>query len=63
MNVKRIFGALLTLLGSGALIYASVMFVNSSGAASIKVLSIFGILGFIFFMAGIGLIKTVKDEA
>jgi len=31
MNLKRIFGALLTLLGIGGLIYAAVLFVNASG--------------------------------
>ncbi len=30
MNLKRIFGGLLTLLGTGALIYAAVLFVNES---------------------------------
>jgi uncharacterized membrane protein len=64
MNIKRIFGALLTVLGIGGLIYAAVLFVNTAGGAhSIKALVIFGILGLIFFISGVGLIRTTKDES
>lgn len=63
MNVKRIFGALLTILGIGGLIYAALVFVNvSGGTRDIRTLIIFGIIGLIFFIAGIGLIRTTKDE-
>ena len=63
MNIKRIFGALLSFLGIGGLIYTAVLFVNSSGERNIRALIMYGILGLIFFMAGIGLVKTTKDEA
>jgi hypothetical protein len=64
MNLKRIFGGLLTLLGIGSLIYAAVVFVSNSGVnRDTKSLIIFGILGLIFFVAGISLIRTTKDEA
>jgi uncharacterized membrane protein len=64
MNIKRIFGALLTILGIVGLIYAAVLFVNASnGAHDVKTLVIYGILGLIFFIAGIGLIRTTKDES
>lgn len=64
MNLKRIFGALLTVLGIGSLIYAAVLYVNNSGGThDIKALVIYGILGLIFFIAGISLIRTTKDEA
>jgi hypothetical protein len=64
MNLKRIFGALLTVLGTGSLIYAAVLYVkNTGGTHDIKSLVIFGVLGLIFFIAGIGLIRTTKDEA
>jgi uncharacterized membrane protein len=64
MNLKRIFGALLTILGISGLIYTAILFVNTSGGAhNIKALIIYGILGIIFFIAGIGLVKTTKDEA
>jgi hypothetical protein len=64
MNLKRIFGALLTLLGIGGLIYAAVLFTATSGGTrDIKALIIYGILGIIFFIAGIGLVKVTKDES
>jgi uncharacterized membrane protein len=64
MNLKRIFGSLLTLLGIVGLIYAAVIFVNnSSGTRDTKSLIIYGILGLIFFISGISLIRTTKDEA
>ncbi|MES1216177.1 MAG: hypothetical protein ABUT20_11725 [Bacteroidota bacterium] len=64
MNIKRIFGALLTVLGIGGLIYAAVVFVNTSGGTrNIKTLVIYGILGLVFFIAGISLVRTTKDES
>jgi hypothetical protein len=64
MNIKRIFGALLTVFGIGSLVYAAVVFINnSSGARDIKTIIVFGILGLIFFIAGINLVRTIKDEA
>ena len=64
MNIKRIFGALLTVLGIASLIYGAVLFVNTSGGnRDIRALVIYGILGLIFFIAGIGLVRTTKDEA
>ena len=64
MNVKRVFGGLLTVMGIAGLIYAAVLFaITSSGTRSIKLLVIFSILGIIFFIAGIGLIRTTKDES
>lgn len=61
MNLKRIFGGLLTVLGLVGLIYGAVMFVSDSKA--IKELIMFGALGLGFFIAGISLIRTTKDEA
>jgi hypothetical protein len=64
MNLKRIFGGLLTVLGIGGLIYTAILFVNNSGAnRDYKALLIYGVLGLIFFIAGIGLIRTTKDES
>ena len=64
MNLKRIFGAILTLLGILGLIYAAVVFTNTSGGTrDIKSLTIYGVLGLIFFISGIGLIRVTKDEA
>jgi uncharacterized membrane protein len=64
MNLKRIFGAVLTILGIIALIYAAYTFANTATASqNVKVTVIYGIIGLIFFVSGIGLIKTTKDEA
>jgi len=64
MNIKRIFGAILTVLGIGGLIYAGVIFVNATGGKhDIKALVIYSVLGLIFFIAGISLVRATKDEA
>lgn len=63
MNLKRIFGAILTVLGIGALIYAAIIYVNSQGNSDFKTLVIYGMLGLLFFIAGISLVRTTKDEA
>lgn len=64
MNLKRIFGALLTALGIGGLIYTAVVFSNTSGGTQdIKELVIYGVLGIVFFVSGISLVRTTKDES
>jgi hypothetical protein len=64
MNIKRIFGAILTMLGIGGLIYTAVLFSNTGGSNhDIKSLVIFGVLGLLFFISGIGLVRTTKDES
>ncbi|MDO8367086.1 MAG: hypothetical protein Q7T20_09830 [Saprospiraceae bacterium] len=64
MNIKRIFGTILTILGIGGLIYTAILLANTRGGnQDIKSMAIFGILGLIFFVAGIGLVRTTKDEA
>jgi uncharacterized membrane protein len=64
MNIKRIFGALLTVLGIAGLIYAAILFVNIGGSErAIKTLIIYGVLGLLFFITGISLVRTTKDEA
>ncbi|HTE30158.1 MAG TPA: hypothetical protein VK666_07275 [Chryseolinea sp.] len=64
MNIKRIFGAVLTLLGIVGLIYGAVLFVNNSGGSKdTRALIIYGVLGFIFLLAGLSLMKTIKDES
>lgn len=63
MNLKRIFGALLTVLGIVGLIYSAIRFVSSNGSNDLKTLITFGVLGLLFFIAGLSLIRTTKDEA
>ncbi|MBU2062745.1 hypothetical protein [Flavobacterium frigidarium] len=64
MNLKRIFGALLTLLGLAALIYTAITFTNgSSEGQDIKSMLVYGILGLVFFSSGISLVKATKDES
>ncbi|HSN49193.1 MAG TPA: hypothetical protein VLR29_10570 [Flavobacterium sp.] len=64
MNLKRIFGALLTALGIGGLIYTAVVFSSTSGETrDVKELIIYGVLGIIFFASGISLVRTTKDES
>lgn len=61
MNVKRTFGTILTILGIMGLIYAGWGFVQHSFKA--RELIVVGIIGIIFFVSGIGLVKNTKDEA
>lgn len=64
MNLKRIFGAILTILGIAGLIYVAVLFVNTTGGSKdIKAIVIYSILGLLFFIAGISLVRTTKDES
>jgi hypothetical protein len=64
MNLKRLFGAILTLLGIGGLIYTAYLFSsNTVGTDDIKSLIIYGVLGILFFISGISLVKTTKDES
>ena len=61
---KRVLGIILSLLGIGGLIYAGVSFMNGgTGSRNIKVIIFTGIIGAIFFFAGISLIRNIKDKA
>ena len=64
MNLKRIFGALLTILGIIGLVYTGIFFIKTTGNThEIKTVVIYGILGLIFFISGISLVRTTKDES
>ena len=64
MNLKRIFGVILTVLGIAGLIYAAVVFMDEEGTQNkIKPLLVYGILGAVFFFPGIGLIRNTQDDA
>ncbi len=61
---KRVLGIVLSLLGIIGLIYAGVSFMNGGeGTRNIKTIIFTGLLGAIFFFAGIGLIRNTKDKA
>lgn len=61
---KRLLGFILTLVGIAGLIYTGISFMNGgTGQRNIKAMIFAGILGAIFFFAGIGLIKNTKDKA
>lgn len=62
MNTKKLFGTLLTMLGIGGLIYAAVLFANRlNNTNDYKSLIIYLILGLVFFIAGISLVKTTRE--
>lgn len=59
---KRILGILLTLLGIAGLIMAGYNFMEGgSGAHNVKQIILFGVLGAVFFFAGIGLVRNTRD--
>ncbi|MEJ7737918.1 MAG: hypothetical protein WKF97_10865 [Chitinophagaceae bacterium] len=60
---KRVLGIILSLLGIVGLIMAAVNFMNGGGGKNIKEIIIYGVLGAIFFFAGIGLVRSTKDKA
>jgi hypothetical protein len=64
MNIKKLFGAILTLLGIAGLIYTATIFIDTSGSTvDIKSLIIYGVLGFLFIITGISLVRATKDES
>ena len=64
MNLKRIFGAVLTVLGICGLIYTAVLFVNTTGGMrDVKAFIVYGLLGLGFFISGISLVRSTRDES
>jgi uncharacterized membrane protein len=61
---KRTLGIILTLLGITGLILAGINFLNGNAKTyNIKQIVTFGILGAVFFFAGIRLIQNTRDKA
>ena len=61
---KRILGIILSLLGVIGLIYAGVAFLNGGdNTRNIKLIIFAGVLGTVFFIAGVSLVKNTKDKA
>jgi uncharacterized membrane protein len=61
MNLKRTFGAILTVLGIIGLIYTGLGVINHSGQTTTLVVT--GIISLLFFFTGVSLIRNTKDEA
>ena len=61
MNLKRTFGAVLTILGIIGLIYTGVGIINHN--YGVTTLFVVGIIGLLFFFSGISLVRTVSDDA
>jgi drug/metabolite transporter (DMT)-like permease len=60
---KRLLGIILTLLGVVGLIVAGIVFMNgSTGPKNIKAIIFAGILGAVFFSAGVTLVRNTKDR-
>ncbi|HEY2347700.1 MAG TPA: hypothetical protein VGH64_01730 [Puia sp.] len=61
---KRLFGVILTILGIAGLVIAAYNFVqgNTGSNHSVKSVMVYGILGLLFFFAGIGLIRSTRDQ-
>jgi len=60
---KRSLGIILSVLGVVGLIIAAVNFINGgSGGHHIRGMLAFGILGILFFTAGVSLVRTTKDK-
>lgn len=56
-------GIILSLLGVAGLITAAVKFLHGSGGQyNVKEILIYGLLGAVFFFAGIGLVKNTRDK-
>ncbi len=68
MNLKRTFGAILTILGIIFIIWAAYAFMSGGSSMGDVSVSKFSsivpfIVGLIFFMSGIGLIKGTQDAS
>ena len=61
MNLKRTFGAVLTVLGIIGLIWTGVEVIQHSGSATTEI--VIGIISILFFSTGISLVRNTKDEA
>ncbi|MFD2586988.1 hypothetical protein ACFSQJ_08600 [Croceitalea marina] len=61
MDIKKIFGTVLTLAGIGGLIYTAILYGN--GSENTRAMVIYGILGALFFFSGIGLIRNTSKSS
>jgi len=61
MNVKRIFGTILSILGIIGLIYTGANIIERN--SNYTNLTVIGVISIIFFFTGISLVRNTKDEA
>jgi len=61
MNVKRTFGTILTVLGIAGLLYTGYQLMQKSEAYTN--MAVVGVIGLIFFFAGIGLDHKTSDKS
>ncbi|MDB5230651.1 MAG: hypothetical protein JWN76_1456 [Chitinophagaceae bacterium] len=61
MREKKLFAVILTVLGIVGLIAAAWYYVNAAGGRSTRAITVYGILGLIFFFAGLGLLRSTRD--
>jgi hypothetical protein len=60
---KRFLGITLSILGVAGLIFAAANFINGgSGAHHVRQIVGYGVLGLIFFAAGVSLLRTTRDR-
>lgn len=60
---KRVLGIILSVVGIIGLIVAAISIINGTGSnRGVKEILVFGILGAIFFFAGIGLVRNTSDK-
>lgn len=63
MNIKRVFGSILTILGIVGLVYGAIVFVNNGGGGrDLRAIIIYGVLGLIFLASGLSLVKATRDQ-
>ena len=59
---KRVLGVILTMLGALGMVMSAVKFVeHSNNSYDVKAICMYGLLGLIFFFAGVGLIRGTRD--
>jgi predicted Na+-dependent transporter len=65
MNMKRTFGAILTILGIVGIIWGAYAFMmgGDGGVVGKYTSAVPFVVGLIFFFSGINLVKTTKDAA
>ena len=60
---KRVLGIILSILGILGLILGAVIFMNGGdGSKHVRSIFVFGLLGIVFFVSGIGLIRNTNDR-